>query len=441
MHTNNHNAVRIVALLLLTSLLCCAFASCKDKNKNDREANPVVMRTEDVEITLYDFRQSFYGSQYYQYYYYGMMTAEAYCNAIIDEVSAFMYVYNAAIDAGIELTAEEEATFDEEFNTQLDSVISQYESNVDESITDAAEKRAEAIKLLEADLSADGFTYEDFVTYSRNNLHMYKVADKYYNTLRDAVVTPDDDVQAYVDAQVEASSELTITTFNETLGTYNDGDGPAPVYVPDDCFSVNHILLLFKTETDESGDTVYLTDSRVSDELEVEALLPTVSGIDGFMGIETTYGDDPGMDSDVYVENGYLVHADLEDTYYKGFVYAAMNLYYGEWFPELPADSDEPYIAPELEYFTLADGTRIVKVATEMGIHYIIVNKIYTRGVVDYEIGDAAWESWRDYVGDEAFNTQYSALYEQWKTTYTIEVFKEKFWSEFVPETAESTAG
>ncbi len=422
---------RLIALVLVLPMLVC-LSSCEKNN------NPVVMSTDDVEITIYDFRQAFYGSQYFQYYYYGMMSAEDYTNAIIDEMKAFMYIYNAALDAGTELTAEEETAFDDEFNAQLETVLSQYESSVDSSITDPEEKRVAAIELLEADLEADGLTYDEFLEYSRNNLYMYKLADAYYTDLRNQVVITDDDVQAYVDEQLGLAGELTMEEFRDLHEGYMYGSGPSPVYVPEDCFSVNHILLLFETSTDDSGAVTYLTDSRNADSVELESKFASTADFDAFMELEAEYGDDPGMDEDVYVENGYIIHDSYEETYYDGFVYAAMNLYFGEWTPEPKEDSDEPYLPPELEYFTLADSTPIVKVATESGIHYIIVNQEYHRGEVSYEIGDARWESWRAYIGDEDFNRMYDSLYEEWQTFYTVDVDTEFIMNEFLSDESEA---
>ena len=65
------------------------------------------MSSKNVDLTVYDFSQSFYSNQYYQYLMFGLIQPDQYCDMIIDDLSNFMYILNAAYDADVDLTEEE----------------------------------------------------------------------------------------------------------------------------------------------------------------------------------------------------------------------------------------------------------------------------------------------------------------------------------------------
>ena len=440
--------VRILGVLLvfLMILSCCLSLGCSLEKKEPDVTegpsmtdepyrvlgNPVVLSSKHLDYTLYDFRNAYYSNQYYMYMMYGMISAEDYFNMIIEDASSVIYIYNAAIDAGVELNAEEQKEFDEQVDAQIEAIISQYQNDVDESITDEAQRREEAIKLLNADLERDGLDYDTFIVLSRNNLLMYRITDKYYEKLRDELEVTEDDVTAYVNERLEKSDEVTPTSFKDEFEAYAEGSGAYPVYVPDECFSVDHILLLFEEATDENGGVVYDTESRKDTEAELESKIAQCADYEAFLQLETEYGEDPGMDDEGYRENGYLMHPDFDNLYFPGFAYAALNLYYGSWTPAESAT----YEIPELEYFTLQDGTKIVKVATEPGVHYIIVNKVFEKGPVSYEIGDNHWQSWKDSVADTMLTDQYEQLLETWKEAFPITDKTAEIKPEFVPESS-----
>lgn len=449
-------AVRLLSILLICVMIisCSLTLGCSlEKDKTDPTAdpgqavetaepykvkgNPVVFSSKHLDYTLYDFRNAYYSNQYYMYMMYGMISAEDYFNMVIEDASSVVYIYNAAIEAGVELDAEEQKEFDEQVEAQIEAIISQYQNDVDASVTDEAARREEAIKLLNNDLERDGLDYDTFIVLSRNNMLMYRITDKYYEQLRNDLEITDEDVTAYVNEQLGASSEVTTASFKEAYEAYSAGAGAFPVYVPDDCFSVNHILLLFEQSADGNGGVVYDMDSRKDTEAELEKKLASCADFDAFMELETEYGEDPGMDEEGYRENGYLVHGDYDSMYLAGFAYAAMNLYYGSWSPS----EDSSYTIPELTYFTLQDGTKIVKVATEPGVHYIIVNKSFTKGPVQYEKEDAHWMSWKDAVADKKLSDQYEELLEGWKADFPITDNSAEIRPEFVPEeTAEGSS-
>ena len=376
----------------------------------------VVMRCDDVELNMYDFGQGFYNSQYIQYYMYGMMQPDQYCSMVIDELSTLIYLVSEAKANGLELTEDELIEIDSTIDEHVVQLLKSYEEQVAD---DVADKAAQAKADFESDLAEDDLDFDSFITLAKNNLKLHTLAEKYYNTLLESVKASDDEVTAYIRDNIDAAKELSMLDFSDQMNAYFEGSGPYPLYIIDDCFSVNHIYLAF--ETSEDG-TEYLTESRKEDEAAVEAKLPELEDFNAFMEYEKTIGEDPGMDEgSPYVENGYLIHPDLIDSYFTGFVYAAMNLHEGVWRAPVDAQST-PAPDQELTYFELKDGEKVVKVCTESGVHYIIVNKEYKRGDVEYEIGDEIWESWRTAASEEAMNGLYEQLINEWHEKYTIDV-------------------
>lgn len=384
------------------------------------DGKSVIMRCGDTEFMLYDFGQAFYSSQYLQYYMYGMVTPDQYCDMVIDELKGLMYMVAAAKDAGIELTQDEIDEIDSNIADYVEQVKVSYRDYVEEGVDDV---EAAALAMLEEDLAQDGLDLDSFVVLAANNLRIHKIAEKYYETLQESVSVSDDDVRTYLDEKLETAPDESVSDFVADMNGYYEGSAPYPVYIVDDCFSVNHIYMGFESSTDDEGNIVYDTESRAEDEAEVEAKIEEAADYDAFMELETVYGEDPGMDSETYRENGYIIHGDLVNDYFAGFVYAAMNLHEGEW--SVPVDggaSDEPAPAePELAFFTLKDGTRVVKVCTESGVHYIIVNKEYKRGPVKYTVGDEIWESWRDAATETRMSDLYDTLSEEWRGKYSID--------------------
>lgn len=383
---------------------------------NDGHGLKVVLSTKNVDLTFYDFSQSYYNSQYYFYYAYGIFTAEQFYNSVLDEVKSFLYIVNAAYDAGIELTSEENEEIRARIDTQLEEVLKNYEEKVPEGTEDV---RAEAIKLLENDIAEEGIDYNAFIELAIKNLGMNMIANKYYTRLADEIEISDDDVLAYINDNMSAAQSMSMSDFADALGEFNSGSGGFPVYIPKDCFTVNHIFMAFETDT-ESGETVvYDTESRSEDEAALEAKFQTVEGFDGFMTLVDEFGEDPGMEAGTgYRESGYVIHPDLDQQYYEGFVYAAMNLHDGSWYPS----EDSDYELPELSYFELKDGKRIVKVKTASGVHYITVNQEFTKGSVPYEVGDQYWESWKSNAASLKLEDRFSELLESWKELYPIEI-------------------
>ena len=440
-------AARLLSVLLVIIMAAAAFSACKltndgpDPTEAPKEteaagttdpATKVVLTSKNVDMTLYDFGQAFYNSQYFQYYMYGMMTPSQYCDAVIEELSNITYLLNAAIEEGVVLDDDENAELDRLLDEQLADLVKRYSESADENETD---KEAAGMRLLEEDLAVDGLDYETFKTLARKNLGYSGIVNKYYEIMKSKVDVTDAEVEDYIAKQTKEIEDMTMLDFSDLMSDYNAEQGPFPVFIKDDCFSVNHIYMSFESSTDDEGNLISDTTSRKNDEAVIEAKLPELADFDAFMELEKEFGEDPGMDNDMYRENGYFIHPDLEDSYFAGFVYAAMNLHEGQWDTTLENDPDtnEPFTPPELTFFTLADGTKVVKVYTGSGVHYIIVNKEYKKGAVAYEKGDEYWEAWKDTVTDTKLNDVYDELSEEWKEKYPIEVDTETIKAKYAP--------
>lgn len=384
----------------------------------EADGSTVVMRCGDVEFNLYDYGQAFYNGTYIQYYMYGLMTPDQYCDSVIEELSGLMYMIRAAKDNGVTVTDEEKAEIAESVDDYIEQVLVNYQDFVEEDVEDI---EAAALALLEEDLAADGLDLDSFRVLAANNLCLHKYAEKYYNELNESVSVSDDDVRTYLEEKLETAAEMSMSDFVADMDGYYEGDSPYPVYVVDDCFSVNHIYMAFESSFDENGNNVYDTASRREDEAELESRFADTADYAAFMELENEYGEDPGMDSEMYRENGYLIHGDLVNDYFAGFVYAAMNLHEGSWATPV-AEGEEPVADPELTFFELQDGTKVVKVYTESGVHYIIVNKELKKGAVEYTVGDEHWESWRKAASETRLNDLYEQLMDEWTAKYEIEV-------------------
>ena len=388
-------------------------------NMEELAGTKVVMSSKHFDITLYDFGQAFYSSQYYMYLMYGLIQPDQYCDAVIDEVSNLLYILNAAVDSGCTLTDEENANAEQSISEQLEELLISYEEDVADDVED---KRAQAKADLERDLAEDGIDFDSFIELATNNLKMSMLANKYYTEIMDSIEVTDEEVNNYFMTHREEDSKASISDFVGKVSAFNEGEGAYPTFIAADCFSVNHIAIMLETETDDEGNAVYIEDSRADDEFAIEQRIDELEGFDDFMALEEEYGEDPGMDNELFRESGYIIHPDLIDEYYDGFVYAAMNLHEGSWKPVDDPDSGTTHSTPALEFFKLKDGTMVVKVRTEPAIHYLIVNKEYKKGTVSYEQGDAKWESWKKVVAEEKLDSVYEELAAGWKEKYEIAV-------------------
>ena len=91
----------IVKILILALAAAMAFSSAACKLTEDEEPAElfglkVVMTSKNVDMTMYDFGQSYRTNDYYQYAVYGLIAQDQYCEYVINDIMNFMYILNAA---------------------------------------------------------------------------------------------------------------------------------------------------------------------------------------------------------------------------------------------------------------------------------------------------------------------------------------------------------
>ena len=210
---------------------------------------------------------------------------------VFDSIINSMLPIYVAKQAGVTLTAEEEAEVQESLQQEIDSLYESYAGDVDASITDEDEKRAEEEKLLLADLKANGLTYDKYIKSIEDSLRDEAIANKYIESLLAEVTVTDDDVQAYYDEQLAYYQER----YEEDPANYFDdyssflNGGSQPLVVPEGYNYYKHILVL---------------DAEEGEDKDVDAIVAEIyakieAGED-FDALIEEYGEDPGMQNEPY---------------------------------------------------------------------------------------------------------------------------------------------
>ena len=142
---------KTIALVLAAIMLAAALSACSVNNPNY-----TVLKVGDMNIGVNAYYNNYnYLAQVYSMYgLYNVSTPEAF-KRMQDQV--FDNLINNALPVvvakqnGVTLTEEEEAQVQADFKEQIDQMIAQYASQVDESITDEDAKYAELQHLSEDD--------------------------------------------------------------------------------------------------------------------------------------------------------------------------------------------------------------------------------------------------------------------------------------------------
>lgn len=314
---NKHNGMRAVLFTLALVLVFAAFAGCSAK-LND----PVVGKVGNIDIRFQTYYRVYVNNMYMQSIYgtYDVSTDEAYRafqDMVFDSIINSMLPIYVAKQAGVTLTAEEEAEVQESLQQEIDSLYESYAGDVDASITDEDEKRAEEEKLLLADLKANGLTYDKYIKSIEDSLRDEAIANKYIESLLAEVTVTDDDVQAYYDEQLAYYQER----YEEDPANYFDdyssflNGGSQPLVVPEGYNYYKHILVL---------------DAEEGEDKDVDAIVAEIyakieAGED-FDALIEKYGEDPGMQNEPYKTEGYILSEANASDYYEEFSAAALAL-------------------------------------------------------------------------------------------------------------------
>ncbi len=268
------------------------------------------------------------------YEYYGLSDEiEALKADIIDFYVQYYVQMDAAAQLGFDrFTEEEEAGIAAEAQEEYEGMLADYQDYFAEEGMSDEDIRAAVIQYFDE----NGYTVETIIQSARES----RIMDRYY-----------DYVTADVTVDIEAAYESRVASQKEEYDAdpsnfeYDAMYGEDIYYVPEGFRAVYHILLLLD---DESADALYDLQARqteVYDEItaaldadpnaKVDALSAELDAIsvqideliaplleradeiyarldagESFFALMEEYGEDPGMQEDPFMTNGYYVSAD-----------------------------------------------------------------------------------------------------------------------------------
>ena len=200
---------KTIALVLAAIMLAAALSACSVNNPNY-----TVLKVGDMNIGVNAYYNNYnYLAQVYSMYgLYNVSTPEAF-KRMQDQV--FDNLINNALPVvvakqnGVTLTEEEEAQVQADFKEQIDQMIAQYASQVDESITDEDAKYAEEEKLFKAALKSSGWNYNTYLKMIEDDVRGAAIGNKYMESLYSGVNVTEEEAKAYYDEQLAAEKQRT----------------------------------------------------------------------------------------------------------------------------------------------------------------------------------------------------------------------------------------
>ena len=316
------NIRRITALLLCVMVALfggCSLIDIDEDLKQEQENAKVIIEYNGKSITKYDvtLRMNKVLSPQQQTLE-DMMASEEYWPSfkenIMNQIAAFEIALEKAPALGLDqLTAEEEAQINEDYDTQIASVDSYLSYTVSMAVENdpTLDYDTEYAKQLNSYLNIIGYSADSFKEELRRNLIFEKVKAHF---LSDIIVT-EQDVQTYYDnfseiqkKNVEASPEM--FAMQQSLGTV--------LYYPEDYMSVKHILVNFDMEIASEAYQAYYYDETEEYEAAtakgMAALQPTLDEImakleegEDFEALMEQYNEDPDMKNEPTKTQGVIV--------------------------------------------------------------------------------------------------------------------------------------
>ncbi len=411
-----------LALLICVSALC----SCS----SNKSQNVVVIRAGETAITKLYFSNTYSNNSHHADYADGSISDEEYFELIVSELTKLAVTAEAARNSGLTLSDEEKQLIEANAKWYLNSLLfSYYPTTGPEHISN--EKKDEyALNALNAHLRKSGYTSDDYVEYYSARREYELLSRKFYDYVTENVALDTSDIEAFIAQRTKEQSPMSIADFIAQYDAFLKGAADLPLYAPEDCFSVNYIFIGYSAESDsQNGSVIYDPASTADEEEQIDALLSENISMVRFNELIGEFGEDNDMKAEAGIEWGMIVHPSIFERYPDGFSYAAMNLMYDDRTPETAQAEDE---FPDLTFFSLADGERIVKVSAESGVYYIAINKVFKMGALEYEYGgdvwNAAYEAAYKIECDAAFDKAYADALAQ----IEVEVFYKRFKSEYI---------
>lgn len=322
---------RIFAILFASLLFAAAFTGCANKDADE----PIVAKLGKYQITKSEY-DDFYNAymQYAPSFGFDLSTDEgvkAYKEWSITQLSADMILQYYADENGMSLTDDEIKTAEETAESTYNGMLERFASQIDQSLTDEAEKLAAKEKLLSEGLAKDlGITISEYKEKLRMNAKKEAVISKVIQHFHSMVSVTENEVREYFDeiaAQQKADFDANPGNFYTTHSYYmNYGEENGylrPLYTPEGYISVKHIYIAFK----EDGETLAEGErSRTDAEALVNEIQRELDAGADFNALIEKYGEDPGMQAEPYKTIGYYVHEAIIDNFYEGWAEQALSL-------------------------------------------------------------------------------------------------------------------
>lgn len=406
-----HISRMLSVLLALMLLFTCAYAETD-------AAKPLAMvNGRPVDITEAQSEYDYY-SMLYSLYGYG--------EDMLAELRQDITNYYVQLELVFEQYDKLELGKDFDMEAMKAEALAAFESNV-EGYTAYVRKegKTEEQILQEARemMESDGYGVDYFERTLYNQERILSVMEYYTADLS----VSEEDVRAYYDELVISDK----TSFEANPAAYESAvsNGQTVLYVPEGFRTVKHILINLSEENvtrmrqleselntvnlalaKADADIAALTAQKTALEKEADEIFATVEGRaqevmdklangEDFIALMEEYGEDPGMQSEPYKTEGYLVFADSKQ-WVTPFRDGAMAL-------EKVGDVSQP-------------------VRTTYGLHIIRYESDVVSGAVPYEDVQAALSN---QLNEELFNTHFDSLLKQWQDEAEIVLYPENLLS------------
>lgn len=437
---NMKSPKKLAALLVAAMCLLLAIGGCSNHNTPDYGVNPVALSVNGVDISLFDFDRFYTTNEKYYYLTHGAVDREEYFQTVLDEVVRYGVALSKAHELGIELTEADEEEVQNELQTQCDITFEKYSRNAAEN-ADASAAPAVDSKTVEAAFRADkGYSFAEYRGFLAGFLRNKKLISKLYEEITSNVAPDEDEIIAYIQLKVSEQSLDSFSTFVTRYNSFVNEKGDVPFFVPDDCFTVEQLLLRFdsgEVESTAAPDSagllpVYTYDTASVAASEIDSILSVGISYDDFIDLISRYGNDENMLGDVFLRWGYLIHNTLFEDYEKPLLIGA---YYAHGIEKLPPELSNKNTSSQ--YFETTDGKRIVKITAKDSIRYVVENRSLSKGPMPYVEGDEVWNLSYDGALTAASDIEYDDQLEVWFSEANVTYYYDRFKDDYVPAVPE----
>ncbi len=308
------NLKRAIALALLVVMSLGAMIGCSAVN-----ANPVVGKVGDVDLTLAAYTSVLNGLK--QYYDYGALELkdpdhpleELKQMAFDDLVDSMIPVAIAKRD-GVTLTAEEETALAEEVQSQIQTNLDQTTEYIGEGASEEAK-----MSYFKKQLRTSGYTYDKYKEAVKTDLRNQKLAAKVKEQAESSAEATEEVMRLWYDEELKFEKESyskDLASHYGMLSYYPYLTGVPPIYCPPGYVYIKQIMIMNPEEGEEKD-----LDAIVA---EVQKKLDAGEDFDALLA---EYNEDEGAAAN---PDGYLYNDAVASEYDAGFAEAASKLEDGE---------------------------------------------------------------------------------------------------------------